>query len=132
MESFYQKDGVVETSVDLSNQSMTVKWSSLSDDVAIKECCEAQLEQVKGGINKLFLDVSEAQGVPTQERQDWFAQTLFPSFADNGMKAIFTILPKSAITKLASKKWTKTGAPFNFDMFDVASLSDAQELAKEF
>ena len=76
----------------------------------------------------MYLDVSDVQGVPTHECQAWFADSLFPSFADNGMKAIFTILSKSAITKLASKKWT----PFKFDMYDVASLDDAKELAAQY
>ena len=132
MKSFYQKEGVVDTSIDLSDQSMTVKWLSLSDDKVIADCCLAQLEQVKSGINKLYLDISDTQGVPSQNRQDWFANTLFPKFADNGMKAIFTILPKSALTKLASKKWTKIGAPFNFGMYDVSSIEGAKKLAIQY
>ncbi|UXP33617.1 hypothetical protein N6H18_06575 [Reichenbachiella agarivorans] len=132
MNSFYEKPGVVNTSLDLITKSMHVKWTSLSDDKAIEECCLAQVEQVKNGIQKMYLDVSDAVGVPSQARQKWFETELFPTFSKYGMKVVINILPKSAITKLASKKWVSVAAPFDFDMFDAADLKSAKELASKY
>ncbi|UXX80311.1 hypothetical protein N7E81_04255 [Reichenbachiella carrageenanivorans] len=131
MTTFYKKEGVVTASSNAAAGTMTVQWDSLLDDQAIEECCQAQIEQVKKGIKILFLDVSVANGVPSQKRQEWFENYLFPNFSALGLKASITILPKSALTKLASKKWVKNSGAFNFDVFEAASLNDAQELARQ-
>lgn len=128
MKIFYQKEGVVTATTDTAASAMTVKWNSLLDDQAIEECCELQIRQVKEGIKFLLLDVSEATGVPSLKRQEWFESYLFPNFSIAGLKAAITILPKSAVTKLASKKWVKNAGPFKFDMFEAASIEDATEL----
>ncbi|MDW3208624.1 MAG: hypothetical protein R8N23_02060 [Reichenbachiella sp.] len=131
MTTFYEKEGVVKASANVASGTMTVQWDSLLDDKAIEECCEAQIEQVKKGIKVLLLDVATANGVPSQKRQDWFESHLFPNFSSLGLKASITILPKSALTKLASKKWVKNAGTFKFDSFEAGSLSDAQELARQ-
>lgn len=131
MTIFYQKEGVVTASANAAAGTMTVKWDSLLDDESIVACCEAQIEQVKKGTKYLFLDVSVANGVPSQKRQEWFENFLFPQFSALGLKASITILPKSAMTKLASKKWVKNSAPFKFDSFEAASMGDAEELVRQ-
>ncbi|PIB36732.1 hypothetical protein BFP72_15650 [Reichenbachiella sp. 5M10] len=129
MSSFYENEGFVTTHLDLSDKSMHIKWAKLSNDAVIEACCLAQIEQVKNGIVRMYLDVSDAVGVPTQERQKWFETVLFPAFSEHGLKVAVTILPSSAITKLASKKWVKTSSPFSFDMFEAQDLEAAKELA---
>ncbi|SHJ94730.1 hypothetical protein SAMN04488028_102247 [Reichenbachiella agariperforans] len=130
MNSFYEKEGFVTANIDLSDKSMYIKWAKLSNDSVIEECCLAQIEQVKNGVIRMYLDVSDAVGVPKQERQKWFETVLFPAFSEHGLKVAVTILPASAITKLASKKWVETSSPFSFDMFEAKDLASAKELAK--
>lgn len=132
MSTFYEKEGVVKATADLAKKEMIVKWQSLSNDDAIEACCQAQLELVKNGMTKLYIDVADASGVPSQDRQTWFESFLFPAFSKHGLKVSVTILPKSALTKLASKKWVKIGVPFSFDTFEAADLASARELAEKY
>lgn len=133
MGNFYSKPGFVTAEVDSSTKSVIVYWENLSDGYIVKECCLAQLNQViQGNAQVVIVETSTAKGVPPQDVQDWFGSTLFPKFRENNLKAIVTVLPKSALTKLASKRWMSTGKPFTFEMFECASLDDAKDIAKKY
>ncbi len=133
MSIVYEKPGYVKTEVDSSLKAVIVYWENLYDGQIVKESCLAQLEQVKAGkVNKVIVESSKADGVPPQDVQEWFGKELFPQFNANGVKAIITVVPESALTKLAAKRWKNTGSPFGFDMLEVDSLETAIEQAKKY
>jgi hypothetical protein len=49
-----------------------------------------------------------------------------------GIKAVITILPKSAITRLTAAWWTRTGAIAGIECLETASMEQALELAKPY
>lgn len=131
MKTFYLKPGIVEALSDFSSKTMLITWLNFRDDEAMVECCEAQIAQLELGIQVAILDTREAKGVPSQMRQKWFETSLYPTLGEKGLKAVITVLPKSAITLLASKRWIKNGSQFNFDSFEANSLTTALELAED-
>ncbi len=129
MKLFYQKSGIVEASSDIYSKTMLITWLNFKDDDAMVECCEAQLAQLELGIKVAIIDARNAKGVPSQERQKWFETSLYPTLGQRGLIAVITVLPQSAITLLASKRWIKSGSQFSFDSFEANSLTTAYELA---
>ena len=132
MQMFYEKPGVVRTYMDSSLPStIVVEWDNLYDGDVIKESCQAQLDKVKSGAKYLIIETSKAKGVPKQDIQSWFGDTLFPAFDKAGLKAMITVVPESALSKMAAKNWIRNGSPFGFDSYDAASLDDAKNLIKK-
>lgn len=124
---FYEKPGVVTCT--LEGKKIIVKWNQMHKGDIVKECCLAQADKVQFGAKVIIVDVVDATGALPQETQDWLASTFFPKVHQFGVKAIITVLPKSALTKLTAKQWMSNGSPFGFEMFDAASLEDAHTLA---
>lgn len=129
MEKFYEKEGFVEASV--RDKIITVRWQKLFNSTVIKDCCLAQLEEIKKGANVIVVDSANATGKPLQEVQDWFGEELFPAMQENGLKAIITVLPRSSLAKSGAQQWKNTGTPFGFDMFETSSLIMARKKARE-
>lgn len=132
MSVFYNQPGIVEAEVNPALNCIVVHWENLDNGKIVQECCLAQLEEVKKGVKTIIVDTATADGLVPFEVQEWFGTTLFPQLRDAGLKAIITVIPRSAITRLASKRWTNTGKPFNFDMFDAESLDAAMNLAAKY
>ncbi|MEM9325001.1 MAG: hypothetical protein AAGA85_05075 [Bacteroidota bacterium] len=128
---FFEEPSIVKAYLDSEMNAVVVVWDNLYDGDIVKECCLAQLDQVKQGAKYVIVETSKAQGVPPQDTQDFFTNTLFPNFQAEGLKAVITVVPTSALTKLAAKKWTNRGKPFGFEMFEAASLEDAKRLTKD-
>ena len=132
MKDIYSKDGVVQTLVE--ENIIHVTWQELIDADVLYASCNAQLEEVKKGAKVVIIDVSQAKGLPPQEVQDWFGNTLFPGFSANEhFKGIINILPSSAIAKLGANRWNKTAeqGPFNFTTYETDSVEAAKKLAQE-
>lgn len=127
----YEVDGIVRTYME-NPKTIIVEWDSLFNNEVIKKSCLAQLEKVKGGATVLIIETSKAKGVPSQETQEWFATDLFPEFDKAGLKAMITVVPESALTKMASKSWIKRATDFSFDSYDAVSLEEAKKLAISF
>ncbi len=78
------------------------------------------------------MDVSTAKGVPTPEDQEYFVNTLFPTFQRAGLGALINVKPTSAITDMGTKRWSQAASGFGFDICDVGSKDDAFELAGQY
>ena len=81
------------------------------------------------GAKVIIVEFVDAIGALPQETQDWLTTTFFPKVQEFGEKAIITVIPKNGLTKFTAKQWMSSCSPFGFEMFDAASLKDAQTLA---
>lgn len=132
MRSIYSKPGIVETYVDPKINSVVVYWDDLSDATVVKESCLAQAEEVKQGVKFIIIDTTKADTVVPVDVQEWFGQFLFPILKEHNLKAMITILSASALTRLSSRRWMKTGNPFGFDIYECESLDAAREIVKSY
>ena len=80
----------------------------------------------------VIVDTSKAKGVLKQEDQEWFGTYLFPKLQAAGIKAIITIVPGDALSKLTARQWTRTGQQFGVEFIDTATLQTARQLAKQY
>ncbi len=131
MEIVYQKENIVKTEYDDKEKIILVTWWSLSGHPYLKECVSMHVDLVKSGAKALIIDVSNAKGVVSQEEQAWFADWVFPEYDKNGLELIITILPQSALTEMAAKKWNQTASSFSFQSFETQSIQNALELARK-
>ncbi|MCU0622843.1 MAG: hypothetical protein MUF53_03135 [Gemmatimonadaceae bacterium] len=127
-ETLYSAPGVVTCTLDRPRGVMHVTWQKFPGDGHFRPCLEAQMRAAAAGAKYLIADVRTTVGVPSQDDQDWVAKTVFPTFQKHGFRAIVTLTPQSAITKLGAKRWTDSGAPFGFRMFETATPADAEAL----
>lgn len=109
-------------------------WSSYH--VTLEQFSEAVLgkgldtAKAKGAI-AWIVDSSSAQGVFTQEIQDFIGSDVFPGFAKNGIKYFITVLPKSAVTKMTVKRYSTKAGPSGIELVEANSLEDALDFLKE-
>lgn len=129
MGTFFEEPGVVAAERD-GDHTIVVHWRNLALGEVVRACCEAQLEQVRNGARVIIVDTEDARWAPPQEIQDWFGDRLFPDLRDAGLAAIITVVPRSAVARLASSRWKSIGEPFSFGMYEAESLDDAGELAR--
>ncbi|MBN2714824.1 MAG: hypothetical protein JXX14_03150 [Deltaproteobacteria bacterium] len=84
-----------------------------------------------GGGVAWIVDSSTANGVFSQEIQDFIGTDVFPAFTRNGIKYFITILPTSAITKLTVKNYSRKAGPNGLELIEVQSLDAAIEFLKQ-
>ena len=126
----YEQPEVVKAVADQRQGVIFVTWQTLRRDEIVKACCQAQLEEVRNGRRVIVVDSSAARGGASQAVQTWFAEELFPALNEAGLQAIITVAPQNAAVRLSAKQWTRTGAPFGFDMYETDSLDAAKTLAR--
>lgn len=127
MITLYDAPGNTSASYDAANQTVIAKWDNFPAGGHFRPCLEAQVNCVRNqGAKFVIVDVATTQGVPSQEDQQWLGEYVFPSYESAGLKAVVTIVPADALTRLGANRWQQTGSAFKFDMFEVASLEDAQ------
>ncbi|MEM6644191.1 MAG: hypothetical protein AAF616_14515 [Bacteroidota bacterium] len=133
MKNIYSKTGIVKTFED--GAVIKVLWSLLSNKTVLYESCKAQLEAVeRGQVEVIIVDVSNAQGTPPLEIQEWFGDILFPSLkACKQFKGLVNVLPYNAITRMGAKHWKKTAESdrFGFLVYETDTMESAEKLAKE-
>ena len=129
----YKKEGFVDTLYDDTTKIIEVFWDHLYDGEVVKASCQAQLDEVRKGAKVIIVDTSKTDDVPPQDCQQWFASYLFPEYKREGFKALITVLSPSALTRLASKQWSKTGeiGDFGFEVYEADSLESARQLAQK-
>jgi hypothetical protein len=133
VKDLYTVDGVVETSYDPSIKSIIVTWIHLGPHDHLRPCLEAQVDCVENdGAKVILVDTAESTGVLAQVDQTWFGEYVFPTYQRNGVKAVITVVPKSALTNLAAKQWQKTGSDFGVDFVEVDTIKTARKLAADY
>jgi len=132
LQTLYNEPGVVQASFDDANKTVIARWDVFPATGHFRPALEAQLDCVeKQGCQFIIVDVSKTQGVPTQEDQKWLGEVVFPGYEKAGLRAVVTIVPEDALTKLGASRWKKTGSDFNFAMFEVSSMADAEACIRD-
>ncbi len=133
MSVIFEKTGKVLVEWDASIKSIIVNWSDLSDGDLVRECCGAQLEQVKKGAKIIIVDVSAAKGSIPRDVQNWFENELFPQLDKAGLLEIITVNPENKSAILSAQAWKIKGAlsDCKFGMPATMTLATAKELAQK-
>ena len=129
----YTVKGVVETIYDPAIRSVIVSWYDFSQFGILRPCLEAQVECVReDGAKMIIVDTRKAKGMLEQIDQEWLGTNVFPVYEEYGVKAVITIVPKSALTLLSAKQWQMTGSAFGVDFVETQSFDTALEIVKQY
>lgn len=124
---------------------LTVTWNSeakaivdtwASYGVSLDEFKTAVLEKgvnfaKSKGVKAWIVDSSQAKGVFKQEIQDFIGSTVFPKFAEIGVKFFITITSEvSAVTKMTVSSYSAKTGPNGLQLVEVGSAKEAIEWLK--
>ena len=80
------------------------------------------------GVKAWIVDSSQAKGAFSQEIQDFIGSTVFPKFAEIGVKYFITITSQiSAVTKMTVASYSAKTGPNGLQLVEVASVEHAIE-----
>jgi hypothetical protein len=128
----YHAAGQCEATFDAATQTIYARWDKFPAEGHFRPCLDAQAKLVAAGRAKfVIVDVSKTTGVPLQEDQAYLVEKVFPAYKAGGLKAIITVVPASAITKMGAKRWQDSGSQFGFAMYEAASVADAEQLIRD-
>ena len=119
----YKKDEYV--SCVREDNIIKVIWYVWGSHELVKECCEAQLQQVRMGVEFIIVDTSFVKGTIEPQTSVWLEDFLFPAYENAGLKAIITIQSADVMARLSNRLWNRAGSKFSFDAINVSTLVEA-------
>jgi len=129
----YVQPGIVRAVYAPSSRTIWAAWEKLGGHDYIRPCCQAQLDCAKSDkAQVIIVDTSVATGTVSQEDQQWFGAFLFPEMQKAGIKAIITVLPASALTRMSTQRWKKTGEQSGMDFVEANNLEEAHAAARAY
>ncbi|HTQ11800.1 MAG TPA: hypothetical protein VMI31_17190, partial [Fimbriimonadaceae bacterium] len=124
----YQIPGKLNVEWDTDAKCVVDTWSSYS--ISLDEFKQAILGRAvlyakpRGAVGWI-VDSSKATGAFTQEIQHFIGETLFPKFAEIGIKYFITIPPQNAVTSLTVKSFSRKAGPNGMELIEVQSIEAA-------
>jgi hypothetical protein len=132
MQTVYEAPGILLSSLIPEHGLVVSRWKELSRHQHFRPCIERHMKLVERGEARLIvIDVSAASGVPSQEDQDWFAETVFPFYGAHRLAALVNVRARSALTNLGARRWRVNAAGCGVETFEVPSVEAALDLLRE-
>lgn len=130
----YDAPGEVVVTHDRAASEIVVVWTQFAPGPTFKESLDVQADIVERGEARfIVVDTSTTRGTPSREDQEYLITSVFPRYKAVGLKAIVTVVPNNALTRMGANRWKASGSDFGFAMYDAASVEDAHSLlASEF
>ncbi|WP_296605041.1 methyl-accepting chemotaxis protein [Nocardioides sp.] len=123
-------DGVVSVTHAPDLQAVVVRWLRYQDQ-AVKPALGKQLELIRQhALRTVVVDSREAVGAYSAEMNRWIGEDFVPLLERTTMKAFVTVVPRSAVADLANKGWQEGHDGLGFQMVEVASMAEAEEIAR--
>jgi len=123
-------EGVVSVTHVPELEAVVVRWLRYQDQ-AVKPALGKQLELIRThSLRTVVVDSSEAVGAYSAEMNRWIGVEFVPLLERTTMKAFVTVVPRSAVADLANKGWQEGQNGLGFQMVEVASMREAEEIAR--
>ncbi|MBI4942102.1 MAG: hypothetical protein HY830_15260 [Actinobacteria bacterium] len=108
---------------------IVVRWFRFGDHDTFTRSLDVQAGLVEAGRARfIVVDIAEATGTPSAMDHDYVNRFVYPRYRRGGLKAIVTVIPHSARTRMGTKGWNRSGRTWRFDMHEAATVQDAREL----
>lgn len=130
----YSIPGKLKVTWDPNVKAIVDTWTSYS--ISLDDFREAVLvkgldhAKANGGI-AWIVDSSSAEGVFSQEIQDYIGSDIFPAFVKNGIKYFITIDPVIPVTRLTVNTYKKKAGPGGLELVEVPNVNEAKRWLKE-
>ena len=123
--------GVVTVSLEPRLRTVVVRWLRY-DDVAVKPALEQQLELiVRHRLRSVIVDSADAVGTYSPAMNRWIGTEFVPRMQTTDVRVLVTVVPRSSLAAMANKEWQDGGQRAGMRMAEVASMADAERLARE-
>jgi hypothetical protein len=123
--------GVCSIGYDPEVEAVVIRWL-VNDDESFRPMLETQLRIVTvRGASTVVVDTLLARGMVDDDNQTWLVEDFFPRLSQTGLKAIITVRPKSAITRIVNARSFQQG-DHPFSMLEVSTLEEAMVLAAKY
>lgn len=123
--------GVVSVRLEPELRTVVVRWLRY-DDFAVKPALEQQLALIlQHRLRTVIVDSGEAVGSYSPAMNRWIGQDFLPRMQDTDVELLVTVVPRSDLAAMANKEWQDGGQQAGIRIVEVASMADAQRLARE-
>jgi methyl-accepting chemotaxis protein len=123
-------DGVVSVTHVPEIQAVVVRWLRYRDQ-AVKPALGKQLELIqRHSLRTVVVDSRDAVGAYSAAMNHWIGEEFVPLLEKTTMRAFVTVVPRSAVADLANKGWQEGQDKMAFQMAEVASIAEAEEIAR--
>jgi len=108
---------------------IVVRWSRFGDHDTFTRSLDVQAELIEAGRARfIVVDIGETTGTPSAMDHDYVNRFVYPRYRRGGLKAIVTVIPHSARTRMGTKGWNRSGRTWRFAMHEAATVQDARDL----
>ncbi len=129
----YMQPDIVKVIYDFGMKTIIAHWDNLGPHNYVQLCTKAQLACVRQDKAKvIIMDTAKAKGVMNLTDQAWLGTYLFPELYKAGLRAVITVTPTEATTKLSTQRWNRTGQLSEISFVEVSSFEAAREIAKRY
>jgi hypothetical protein len=123
--------GVVTVSLEPRLRTVVVRWLRY-DDFAVKPALEQQLELIlQHRLCSVIVDSQDAVGTYSPAMNRWIGTEFVPRMQDTDVQVLVTVVPRSSLAAMANKEWQDGGQQCGLRMAEVATMADAERLARE-
>lgn len=130
----YTQPGIVHAVYDSEMKGIVVTWEKLGTHHYIRPCFESLVDCIqRNGVKVIIINTTKATGVVSQEDHKWFEGFLFHKLERAELKALITVIPENAFSRLSTDHWKRIGKSFHqIEFLETDSFEKAQELAKNY
>ena len=123
----FEKAGYLVISYDPAKDYILFDWTSFNVTLdEIKTAHEKALEAAKRhNCRNYVADTSKVTNALGQDIIAWWGSTWVPVLAKFGLRAVITVLPKSALANMSTSSWQRQVVD-GIQMMNVASRADAE------
>ena len=127
----FTMDGTIKVSHFPAQKALVGEWESLCTSDFREALMRSMDEAQRLGALSWIVDLTRNPGAPSQEDQKWVETFNVGNALSKGVIACINLHGASAITKLGSRRWTKSASEQGMITGDCSTLDEALKLAAQ-
>jgi hypothetical protein len=124
-------DGTIQVSHFPAQKALVGQWESLCTPDFRAALMRSMDEAQRLGAMSWIVDLTLNPGVPSQEDQKWVETFNVGNALSKGVIACINVHGASAITKMGSRRWTKSAGEQGMVTGDCSTLEEALKMAAQ-
>lgn len=124
-------DGTIRVVHFAAEKALVGEWESLCTPNFREALMRSMDEAQRLGAMSWIVDLTHKPGVPSQADQKWVEEFNVGNALSKGVLACINVHGASAITKLGSRRWTKSAGEQGMITGDCSTLEEALKLAAQ-
>lgn len=131
MTTLFEIAGTIEVVFHPAERALVGHWQSLNTPQFRTALEKAMAEAGRVGAVSWIVDLTDDPGVPSQADLAWIGSSAVGLAKRNGVRAIVNVHGASQVTRMGSKRWSKSASDGGLATYDCANMRDALQLAAD-